>query len=329
MSACDHQHWQPSHHYRPLESHAERQTWKVVALTGVTMLVEIVAGYAFNSMALLADGWHMASHMLALGLAASAYWLARRHAQDPRFAFGTWKIEVLAGFASALMLLAVVLLMAGESLWRLWRPQPIAFEMALWVAGIGLLVNLASAWLLRDHHDHGHDHAHAHDHDHDHDHNHGHEHGTDLNRHAALVHVLADALTSVAALLALGAGLWLGWDWFDPLMGILGALIIAWWARGLLLQTGRVLLDREMDSPLVERVRARIEALGDSQVSDLHLWRVGRAQYALILGVVTHGDEQPDDYKRLLAVFPELVHLTVEVNRCPGGARLQQPDSEL
>src|SRR5690606_36416411 len=145
---CNHSRWRPSHDYRPLESRAEKQAWLVVALTGVTMLVEIVAGYLFNSMALLADGWHMASHMLAIGLAAMAYWLARRYAGDPRFAFGTWKIEILAGFASAVMLLGLVLLMAFESLWRLWRPEPVAFEMALWVAVIGLVVNLVSAWLL-------------------------------------------------------------------------------------------------------------------------------------------------------------------------------------
>ncbi|MBU0809555.1 MAG: cation diffusion facilitator family transporter, partial [Gammaproteobacteria bacterium] len=171
MTACNHSRWEPSHDYRPLEITAERQAWRVAALTGVTMLVEIVAGYAFNSMALLADGWHMASHMLAIGLAALAYLLARRYANDPRFAFGTWKIEVLAGFASALLLVVVVAMLAFESLWRLWQPQTIKFDMALWVAVIGLLVNLASAWLLRDNHDHAHGHAHS-DHDHDHDHDH-------------------------------------------------------------------------------------------------------------------------------------------------------------
>lgn len=320
MQECNHAHWRPSHDYRPLESRTERQAWKVVALTGVTMLVEIVAGYAFNSMALLADGWHMASHMLAIGLAAIAYWLARRHARDPRFAFGTWKIEILAGFASALLLLGVVVMMAFESLWRLWQPQQIAFEAALWVAAIGLVVNLLSAWLLRDSHEH-HGHAHGTDHSHDHDHDHGHEHGhapsgRDLNRHAVLLHVLADALTSVAAIAALGAGLWFGWSWLDPLIGLAGAVLIAWWARGLLAETARVLLDREMDNPLVGEVRDCVEQTPDSQLTDLHLWRVGRAQYAGVLSVVTHGAASPDDYKRRLARFPQLVHLTVEVNRC-------------
>ena len=289
MTACNHSRWEPSHDYRPLETTAERQAWRVAALTGVTMLVEIVAGYAFNSMALLADGWHMASHMLAIGLTALAYLLARRYANDPRFAFGTWKVEVLAGFASSLMLLVVVAMLAFESFWRLLQPQVIAFEMALWVAVIGLLVNLASAWLLRDSHDHGHAHgqghshagAHAHaDHDHDHDHDHAAPAaGKDLNRHAAFIHVLADALTSVAAIIALLGGLLLGWDWLDPLMGVIGAVIIAVWAKGLLIETGKVLLDREMDSPVVERVRSALAEEADTELADLHLWRVGRAQF--------------------------------------------------
>ena len=326
MTACNHSRWEPSHDYRPLETTAERQAWRVAALTGATMLVEIVAGYAFNSMALLADGWHMASHMLAIGLTALAYLLARRYANDPRFAFGTWKVEVLAGFASSLMLLVVVAMLAFESFWRLLQPQVIAFEMALWVAVIGLLVNLASAWLLRDSHDHGHAHgqghshagAHAHaDHDHDHDHDHAAPAaGKDLNRHAAFIHVLADALTSVAAIIALLGGLLLGWDWLDPLMGVIGAVIIAVWAKGLLIETGKVLLDREMDSPVVERVRSALAQEADTELADLHLWRVGRAQFACIVSVVTHGDGSADRYKARLAGIAELVHVTVEVNRC-------------
>jgi cation diffusion facilitator family transporter len=320
MITCNHSRWQPSHDYRPLETNAERQAWRVAALTGVTMLVEIVAGYAFNSMALLADGWHMASHMLAIGLTALAYLLARRYANDPRFAFGTWKIEVLAGFASALLLVVVVTMLAFESLWRLWQPQTITFDMALWVAVVGLLVNLASAWLLRDTHEHSHSHAsagaHAHaDHDHDHDHV-APTAGKDLNRHAAFAHVLADALTSVAAILALAGGMWLGWDWLDPLMGLIGAVIIAVWAKGLLIETAKVLLDREMDSPVVERVRSALAREADTELADLHLWRVGRAQFACIVSVVTHGDCTGDHYKARLAGIAELVHVTVEVNRC-------------
>lgn len=318
MIECNHDHWQSSHDYRPLEASSERQAWQVTALTGVTMLVEIAAGYGFNSMALLADGWHMASHMVAIGLTAMAYLLARRYVQDPRFAFGTWKIEVLAGFASALLLVLVALLMFGESLWRLWQPREIAFDMALWVAVIGLAVNLLSAWLLRDRYDHHH-HGHGHD-DHDHDHDHGRG-GRDLNRHAAYLHVMTDALTSVAAIVALLGGKFFGWSWLDPLMGIVGALVIGLWARGLLVETGKVLLDREMDSPLVERVRATLEHEPDTEVADLHLWRVGRVQYACILSVVTHGEGTADRYKACLASITGLVHVTVEVNRC----KMRQP----
>jgi cation diffusion facilitator family transporter len=288
------------------------------------MLVEIAAGYAFNSMALLADGWHMASHMLAIGLTALAYLLARRYADDRRFAFGTWKVEVLAGFASAILLLVVIAMLAVESLWRLWRPQVIAFDLALAVAVIGLLVNLASAWLLRDQHQHSHGHAHDHDHDHEHEHMHMHAAaGRDLNRHAAFLHVLADALTSVAAIIALLGGLLFGWSWLDPLMGVVGALIIALWAKGLLIETAKVLLDREMDSPVVARVRAALAQEPDTELADLHLWRVGRAQFACIVSVVTHGGSSADRYKARLTGIRELVHVTVEVNRCGQGGPLQ------
>ncbi|SFU09793.1 CDF family Co(II)/Ni(II) efflux transporter DmeF [Pseudomonas marincola] len=319
MNDCDHARWEPDHNYRPLETHAEQQAWRVAALTGITMLVEIVAGYLYNSMALLADGWHMASHMVALGMTALAYFLARKYAHDPRFAFGTFKVEVLAGFASAVLLVVVVAMLAFESLLRLWHPQQIAFDMALLVAVIGLLVNLVSAWMLRDQdhaHDHGHGHSHAHhDHDHDHDHDHG-ERGRDLNRHAAFIHVLADALTSIAAIAALAGGLLFGWNWLDPLMGVIGSVIIAIWAKGLLIETAKVLLDREMDSPVVARIRTIVAQQPDTQISDLHLWRVGRAQYACIISVVTHGEASADDYKAQLAGIKELVHVTLEVNRC-------------
>lgn len=311
MTDCNHSHWHPSHDYRPLERQSERQAWLVVALTGATMILEIGAGYLFNSMALLADGWHMASHMVAIGLAALAYALARRYAGDRRFAFGTWKIEVLAGFASALLLVVVAVLMLGESIWRFWSPAQIAYDEALWVAVIGLLVNLWSAWLLRDRHEHGHAHAHG-----GHGESHRHGHGKDLNRQAAFVHVLTDGLTSVAAIIALLGVKYYDWNWLDPLMGVLGALVIGVWAKGLLLETAKALLDREMDDPLVARVRHALEQLPDTEVVDLHLWRVGRAQYGCILSVVTHGDRSADDYKAALQGFAEVVHATVEVNRC-------------
>jgi len=321
MSDCNHAQWQPPHDYRPLERRSERQTWAVVILTGLTMLLEITAGYWFNSMALLADGWHMASHMVAIGLAALAYLLARRYAADHRFTFGTWKIEVLAGFASALLLVVVALFMIGESLLRFWAPAAIGFDEALVVAVVGLLVNLLSAWLLRDQHDHGHgDDAHSHA-----ERGHAHAHGApgkDLNRHAAFIHVLTDALTSVAAIIALLGGKLFGWGWLDPAMGIIGALVILVWARGLLRDTAKALLDREMDDPLVGKVREALERVPDTEVTDLHLWRVGRSQYSCILSVVTHQPHTADRYKAALQPFAQLVHITAEVNRCGESAHL-------
>ena len=323
MSDCNHAQWQPPHDYRPLERRSERRTWAVVILTGLTMLLEIAAGYWFNSMALLADGWHMASHMVAIGLAALAYLLARRYAADHRFTFGTWKIEVLAGFASALLLVVVALFMIGESLLRFWAPAAIGFDEALVVAVVGLLVNLLSACLLRDQHDHGHGHgddAHSHD-----ERGHAHAHGApgkDLNRHAAFIHVLTDALTSVAAIIALLGGKLFGWGWLDPAMGIIGALVILVWARGLLRDTAKALLDREMDDPLVGKVREALERVPDTEVTDLHLWRVGRSQYSCILSVVTHQPHTADRYKAALQPFAQLVHITAEVNRCGESAHL-------
>ncbi|MCQ4236350.1 CDF family Co(II)/Ni(II) efflux transporter DmeF [Stutzerimonas stutzeri] len=321
MSDCNHAQWQPPHDYRPLERRSERRTWAVVILTGLTMLLEITAGYWFNSMALLADGWHMASHMVAIGLAALAYLLARRYAADHRFTFGTWKIEVLAGFASALLLVVVALFMIGESLLRFWAPAAIGFDEALVVAVVGLLVNLLSAWLLRDEHDHGHgDDAHSHA-----ERGHAHAHGApgkDLNRHAAFIHVLTDALTSVAAIIALLGGKLFGWGWLDPAMGIIGALVILVWARGLLRDTAKALLDREMDDPLVGKVREALERVPDTEVTDLHLWRVGRSQYSCILSVVTHQPHTADRYKAALQPFAQLVHITAEVNRCGESAHL-------
>jgi cation diffusion facilitator family transporter len=325
MSDCNHAQWQPPHDYRPLERRSERRTWAVVILTGLTMLLEIVAGYWFNSMALLADGWHMASHMVAIGLAALAYLLARRYAADHRFTFGTWKIEVLAGFASALLLVVVALFMIGESLLRFWAPAAIGFDEALVVAVVGLLVNLLSAWLLRDQHDHGHGHGHGDDaHSHA-ERGHAHAHGApgkDLNRHAAFIHVLTDALTSVAAIIALLGGKLFGWGWLDPAMGIIGALVILVWARGLLRDTAKALLDREMDDPLVGKVREALERVPDTEVTDLHLWRVGRSQYSCILSVVTHQPHTADRYKAALQPFAQLVHITAEVNRCGESAHL-------
>ncbi len=323
----------PSHSHAPLCSHhhafdagnpdAERSSWWVLWLTLVTMAVEITAGWWYHSMALLADGWHMGTHALAIGLTALAYAAARRLSADPRFAFGTWKIEVLAGYSSALFLLGVAVLMVFESVARLLDPQPIGYAEALAVAALGLAVNLVSAWLLGGHgHHHGHDHGHGHGHDHDH---HGHGHGPahdehpDLNLRAAYVHVLTDAATSVLAMLALAGGWLWGWAWLDPAMGIVGAVLVAWWARGLIVDTGKVLLDREMDHPVVAEIREVIDertARHGLVLTDLHVWRVGRGAWASAITLVTNDPAlAADEVRRWLSVHEELVHVTIELQR--------------
>jgi cation diffusion facilitator family transporter len=301
-----------SHAFDPGNLAGERRTWIVVAITALTMGVEIVAGYITGSMALTADGWHMATHVLALSIAGFAYRFARRWSGDERFAFGTWKIEVLGSFSSALVLGVVAIAMAFESLRRLFVPEVIQYQPALIVAVVGLVVNLVSALVLDDshagHHD-GHDHEHHGHHDHP-----GHH---DLNLRSAYAHVVTDAFTSVLAIVALLAGLWGGWGWMDPMMGIVGGAVILWWARGLLLDSARVLLDREMDAPVVPRIRSAIESDGDAEVADLHVWRVGRASHAAVICVVASEPRSPDEYRARLAGIPSLAHVSVEVNRCP------------
>jgi cation diffusion facilitator family transporter len=313
----DHTHdlspWQHDHRFDAGNPRGEARTRWVLALTVLTMAAEIAAGWWTGSMALLADGWHMGTHAIALGVAAVAYALARRHARDTRFSFGTWKIEVLGSFASALVLGLVALGIVAESLLRLWRAEPIDVASALWVAGIGLVVNLLSAWLLHGAEGGGHDH---HDHGHDHHDHHGHAHH-DLNLRAAYVHVLADALTSVLAIVALGGALWFGWLWLDPLVGVLGAVVIAVWAVGLLRESSAVLLDREMDHPLARRIREDLESDGDAKVADLHVWRVGREQFAAIACLVADAPLAPSAYRARLAHHRELAHLSLEVNPCP------------
>lgn len=321
--------WRHSHAFDPGNPAGERRTWLVVALTAVTMVAEIVAGWLTGSMALLADGWHMATHVVALSIAGLAYLLARRWSADERFAFGTWKIEVLGAFTSALLLLVVALAMAYESVHRLVRPEPIQFGIALGVAALGLVVNLLSAWLLHGrgadphhgHADHGHGdghhahHGHAHGHDHDHGHGHGRGHH-DMNLSSAYAHVLTDALTSVLAIVALAAGLGWGWAWMDPAMGIVGAAVIAWWSKGLLGDSARVLLDREMDAPVVQLVRDAIQSDGDAEIADLHVWRVGRSSYAAVVSVVAHHPLSPDAYRQRVSGIGSLAHVSIEVNRC-------------
>jgi cation diffusion facilitator family transporter len=298
----------------------ERRTRWVVALTAAMMAVEIAGGLAFGSMALLADGLHMATHAGALGVAALAYRYARRHARDPRFAFGTGKLGDLAGFASALVLAVVSVGIGWESVVRLLNPVAIAYDEAIAIAVLGLAVNIASAWLLHDDgHHHGHDHGHGHHdaHDHDDDHGHGHHghHDRDHNLRAAYFHVLADAVTSVGAILGLLAGRLYGWAWMDALMGIVGGVMIARWSWGLLRDSGAVLLDAVPDPGLAEAIRDRLETGGD-RIADLHLWRVGPGHAAAIVALVSDRPQPPAWYKARLGGLAGLSHVTVEVNRC-------------
>ena len=322
MAIHDLSSWQHNHAYDAGNRGAERRTWAVVAITAITMVVEIVAGFVTGSMALLADGWHMSTHVAALSIAGFAYWLARRWSRDDRFAFGTWKIEVLGAFTSALLLGVVAIAMVVESVIRLVTPSPIDFAPALTVAVVGLVVNVVSALVLG--HGHPPDAGHAqdpgpeHGH-HDHGPHQGHGHPDDLNLRSAYVHVVADALTSVLAIAALAAGLWLGWSWLDPVMGIVGAAVILWWSRGLLRDSARVLLDREMDSPVVQDIRKSIESDGDAEIADLHVWRVGRASHAAVVTVVAERPLAPDAYRQRLRSIRSLMHVSVEVNRCPHG----------
>jgi len=277
---------------------AEQRTRRVVALTAVMMVVEIAAGAMFGSMALLADGWHMATHVAALGISAFAYRYARTHAEDPRYSFGTGKIGVLAGFASGVALLVVAALMAVECALRLWQPSPIRFDEAMTVAVLGLGVNLLSAWWLRDEtHDHGGG-GHAHDH----------------SLRAAYLHVLADALTSLLAIMALACGMLFGWVRMDPVMGIVGAAVIARWCNGLLRDSSAILLDSTSDTQTVNVIRAALERDAGSRVADLHLWHIAPHRLAAIVSIDTDTPRSPAYYQRILDEVTALAHLTVEIN---------------
>jgi len=302
--------WNHRHVFDTGNEAAERGTRVVMVITAVMMVVEIVAGWWFNSMALLADGWHMSSHALAIGLSAFAYAAARRYAHDHRFAFGTWKIEILAGFASAVFLMGIAGYMVIGSVERLLAPTPIRFREAIVVAAVGLAVNVVCALILHR----------AHEHQHAHDHAAGHPHHHDLNLRSAYLHVLTDALTSVLAIVALAGGMVFGWLWLDPVMGIVGAALVAIWAWGLIGDTTAVLLDREMDHPIVGEVRRAVEEKfpwsGSCKIADLHVWRVGRRHYACIISLVSQDPAvTPDTVRDDLTRFSALAHVTVEINR--------------
>ncbi|MCM1935576.1 CDF family Co(II)/Ni(II) efflux transporter DmeF [Acinetobacter radioresistens] len=294
---------------------AQKRILWATLLTGFMMLLEISGGWLFNSMALLADGWHMSSHMLALGLAYLAYRAARHYANDQRFSFGTWKIEILAGYSSAILLIVVALYMAVHSVERLIFPVAIHYNEAIPIAVLGLLVNLLCAWLLHDHTDHHHHHHHHH-HEHEHEHEHEHrKHSHDLNQKAAFLHVVADAVTSVFAIIALLAGKYFGCAFLDAVLGVAGAVLVARWAWGLIRDTGRTLLDAEMDHPVVAEIREVIVGLPvQVEITDLHVWKVGRGKFACILALETQDDLNADQVRDALSIHEEVVHISVEIN---------------
>ena len=309
------QHWQHEHDYLRVHHEGESRTQIVFALTAIMMVAEIIAGSMFNSVALLADGWHMGTHAAAFAIALFAYRYARQHARSARFSFGTGKVSVLGGFTSAIVLAVVAVLMAVEAVGRLMNPQAIQFNEAIVVALLGLGVNLLSAWLLGDHdHDHHHHDHDDHDHHDEHDHHHGGHH--DHNLQAAYLHVIADALTSVLAIVALLAGKYWGWNWLDPLMGLVGAALITRWAYGLVRETSAILLDEALDETTTHAIRKVLESDADNRVADLHTWKVGAQDYALVVSLVTHEPRPPQHYRQLLSGFKQLSHVTVEVIPC-------------
>ncbi len=295
--------WQHNHDFTVIHEKGERRTTQVLAMTAVTMVVEIVAGIVFGSMALLADGWHMGTHVAAFMITIFAYRYARKHQNSPLFAFGTGKVSVLGGFASAVALLVVALVMAIESIGRMLNPQDIHFDEAIAVAILGLLVNLMCAFLLQGHHGQSHDHQHHH---------------SDHNLKAAYFHVLADALTSILAIVALLSGKMFGWNWLDPIMGIVGALVITRWSYSLLKETSPILLDGSIVEDNRSAIRAKVESDSDNRISDLHLWKVGPDDYAVIISLVTHFPKPTEHYKELLKDIHGLSHITIEVNQCMG-----------
>jgi cation diffusion facilitator family transporter len=316
----------PHHHVFLGKDHerAERRTWAVIVLCTVMMIAEIIGGALFGSLALIADGLHMSTHAGALLLAALAYTYARKYANDRSFTFGTGKFGDLAGYSSAIVLAMIALLIGYEAVSRLLNPVPISFNEAIPIAVLGLVVNVASAWLLAGGHRHDHGHGHAHGHSHDHSHDHGEErhhepahgaHHRDNNMRAAVVHVMADAAVSILVIIGLVLARTFGWLWMDPLAGFIGALVIANWSMALMRDTSGILLDRTPDPRMAEKVRMAIESEGD-QVTDLHLWRLGPGHLGAIVCVATSGTREAADYRQRLAKFADLSHVTVEVAHC-------------
>ena len=302
---------QHTHHFDEGNPLAQKRILIATILTAVMMLLEVIGGWIFQSMALLADGWHMSSHMLALGLAYFAYRAARHYADDQRFSFGTWKIEILAGYSSAILLMVVAGFMAFHSVERLFSPVQIHYNEAIPIAILGLLVNLICAWLLHDgdHHHHHHHHHHAHDHAAE-----VHTHHHDLNQKAAFMHVVADAVTSIFAIIALIFGKYFGWDFLDAALGIVGSILVAKWAWSLMQETGKTLLDAEMDHHVVEEIREVVAELPHTTLTDLHVWKVGKGKFSCILALETTSDYCADQVREMLSIHEEIVHVSVEIN---------------
>jgi cation diffusion facilitator family transporter len=303
------QDWHHQHQFDAGNPSGERRTTVVVGVTAAMMMVEIFAGWLTGSMALLADGWHMATHAFALGITVLAYQLSRRWALNPQFSFGSWKIEIIGSFASAIVLFMIAGWMLVESGMRLFSPVSIQFGEAIAVAVIGLVVNLVCAVLLyqtnHEHHHHGHKHGHTHQ---------------DLNLKSAYIHVVTDAATSVLAILALLGAQYTGLNALDPVMGVVGALLVGSWSIGLIKQSSAILMDKQAPQTLLDTIRSHIEQDGDAELVDLHVWQVGKMVYSCIIVIVADQPKTANEYRKLLSDFKELVHITVEVNRCPGQA---------
>ena len=311
MHTTDLSPWTHSHNFCAPFDAAEKSTRRVLILTAVMMIAEIVFGLKLHSMALFADGCHMGTHVAAFFITVGAYAFARRHSTNVRYSFGTGKVAVLGAYTSAIILGGIACFMVVESVNRLLHPLPIHFNEAILVAFLGLAVNVASALMLKDSHSHGPGHHHHHEHDH------GHAHHHDLNLKAAYLHVIADAVTSLLAIFALTGGKLFGWTWLDPVMGIVGSGVIAQWAYTLIRDTNVILLDKEPEEcDLNQEIRKAIETDGDTRITDLHIWQVGVNKFAAIISLVSHEPKRPAAYKRALEQHEELVHVTVEVHRC-------------